>query len=160
VHNLCTENHVIPDPLLTDLGHEQCRTLRDTFPRHANIDLVTASPLRRTLYTALESFEPVLKAKPDLKVIALPDIQEISDVPCDTGSEPSVLKEEFKSNVDLDLVQEGWNNKVCFFLAYRISPRVNERINTVLTDSSNRNPVPTHQPTKPSSSVPAQPAGG
>ncbi|KAJ5959671.1 Histidine phosphatase superfamily clade-1 [Penicillium vulpinum] len=112
LHNLCTENHVIQDPLLTDLGHEQCQTLRENFPRHANIDLVTASPLRRTLYTALESFAPVFESKPDLKIIALPDIQEISDVACDTGSEPSVLKEEFKTGVDLDLVEEGWNNKL------------------------------------------------
>ncbi|KAJ5513539.1 Histidine phosphatase superfamily clade-1 [Penicillium fimorum] len=111
LHNLCTANHVIQDPLLTDLGHEQCRTLRENFPRHANIDLVTASPLRRTLYTALESFAPVFESKPDLKIIALPDIQEISDVACDTGSEPSVLKEEFPTRVDLDLVHDGWNNK-------------------------------------------------
>jgi broad specificity phosphatase PhoE len=73
---------------------------------------VTASPLRRTLYTALESFAPVFESNPDLKIIALPDIQETSDVPCDTGSDPSILKEEFKTGVDLDLVQDGWNNKV------------------------------------------------
>lgn len=78
---------------------------------------MTASPLRRTLYTALESFAPVFESKPDLKIIALPDIQETSDVPCDTGSEPSALKEEFKTGVDLDLVEEGWNNKVCFSLS-------------------------------------------
>lgn len=112
--------------MLTDLGHEQCQKLRETFPRHANIDLVTASPLRRTLYTALESFEPVFQAKPDLKVIALPDIQETSDVACDTGSDPSVLKAEFKERVDLDLVQDGWNNKVCvpFGLRLGIFPTV------------------------------------
>lgn len=74
---------------------------------------MTASPLRRTLYTALESFGPVFETKPDLKIIALPDLQETSDVACDTGSDPSALKEEFKSHVDLDLVQDGWNNKVC-----------------------------------------------
>lgn len=77
---------------------------------------MTASPLRRTLYTALESFTPVFEAKPDLKIIALPDIQETSDVACDTGSDPSVLKEEFTSGVDLDLVRDGWNNKVLLFL--------------------------------------------
>lgn len=63
-----------------------------------------------------------MKAKPDLKVIALPDIQEISDVACDTGSEPSVLKEEFKSAVDLDLVQIGWNDKVCSLITRRFMP--------------------------------------
>ncbi|KAI2733984.1 hypothetical protein DTO012A8_10089 [Penicillium roqueforti] len=81
LHNVCTANHIIQDPVLTELGHEQCRKLRESFPRHANIDLVTASPLRRTIYTALESFAPVFESKPDLKIIALPDIQETSDVP-------------------------------------------------------------------------------
>lgn len=112
IHNLCTANHVIPDPVLTDLGHEQCRKLRESFPGHANVDLVTASPLRRTIYTALEGFEPVFKAHPKMQLIALPDIQETSDVACDTGSDPQVLREEFAGkNVDLGLVHEGWNNK-------------------------------------------------
>ncbi|RAH67232.1 uncharacterized protein BO66DRAFT_355443 [Aspergillus aculeatinus CBS 121060] len=114
VHNLCTANHVIHDPLLTDLGNEQCSTLRDTFPRHEHIDLVTASPLRRTIYTALQSFEPVFKTRPGLEVIALPDAQETSDVACDTGSDPDVLRkemEEKKLPVDLSLVYEGWNVK-------------------------------------------------
>lgn len=115
VHNLSTANHVIPDPLLTDLGHEQCRKLRDDFPNHANVELVTASPLRRTIYTALESFGPAFEAHPDMKLIALPDVQETSDVACDTGSEPHALREEFAGkNVDLDLVHEGWNRKVCW----------------------------------------------
>ena len=113
-HNLNTANHVIPDPLLTDLGHEQCRRLRGTFPHHDRIELVTASPLRRTIYTALESFEPVFQASPDMKLIALPDVQETSDVPCDTGSNPETLRQEFAGkNVDLSMVHEAWNNKVC-----------------------------------------------
>ncbi|KAJ5173096.1 phosphoglycerate mutase family protein [Penicillium capsulatum] len=112
IHNLNTANHVIPDPLLTDLGHEQCQKLRDNFPYHAQIDLVTASPLRRTIYTALEAFEPVFQAHKDMQLIALPDAQETSDVPCDTGSDPEVLRQEFAGkNVNIDLVQNGWNNK-------------------------------------------------
>ncbi|KAJ5460861.1 uncharacterized protein N7458_002413 [Penicillium daleae] len=112
LHNLCTANHVIQDPLLTVRGHEQCAKLQKSFPNHAQIDLVTASPLRRTIYTALESFGPVFESHPDMKLIALPDTQETSDVPCDTGSEPAVLQEEFAGKpVDLELVHEGWNNK-------------------------------------------------
>ncbi|EPS34072.1 hypothetical protein POX_a00947 [Penicillium oxalicum] len=112
VHNLCTANHVIHDPLLTNLGHEQCAQLEKTFPRHAQVDLVTASPLRRTLYTALESFAPVFEAHPDMKLIALPDAQETSDVPCDTGSDAEVLEKEFAGKpVDLGLLHDGWNVK-------------------------------------------------
>ncbi|KAL4953298.1 histidine phosphatase superfamily [Aspergillus filifer] len=114
VHNLCTENHIIPDPSLTDLGNEQCTKLRDAFPRHDMIELVVASPLRRTMYTALQSFEPVFKANPSMKLILLPDIQETSDVPCDTGSDPADLRREIEENklpVDASLVAEGWNVK-------------------------------------------------
>ncbi|KAL4941812.1 hypothetical protein BDV06DRAFT_173053 [Aspergillus oleicola] len=114
VHNLCTENHIIPDPSLTDLGNEQCTKLRNAFPRHDKIELVVASPLRRTMYTALQSFEPVFKANPGLKLILLPDIQETSDVPCDTGSDPKDLRREIEENnlpVDASLVEDGWNVK-------------------------------------------------
>ncbi|KAL4785271.1 histidine phosphatase superfamily [Aspergillus varians] len=114
LHNLCTENHVIPDPLLTDLGNEQCEKLRDSFPRHDQIDLIVASPLRRTMYTALQSFEPVFKANPDLKLILLPDIQETSDVACDTGTDPELLRKEIEEKnlpVDASLVVDGWNVK-------------------------------------------------
>lgn len=115
-HNLCTENHVIRDPLLTDLGNEQCRKLSENFPFHDKIDLVTASPLRRTIYTALQSFGPVFEAHKDTKLLLLPDVQETSDVPCDTGSDPVDLRKEIEENglpVDPSLVHEGWNNKVC-----------------------------------------------
>ncbi|KAF9888655.1 hypothetical protein FE257_008413 [Aspergillus nanangensis] len=114
VHNLKVENHVIHDPLLTDLGNEQCRKLRDAFPRHAQVNLVTASPLRRTIYTAIQSFQPVFNAHSDMKMILLPDAQETSDVPCDTGSDPAVLRKEMEANhvpVDMEYVHDGWNNK-------------------------------------------------
>jgi len=48
--------------------------------------------------------------------MALPELQETSDLPCDTGSDPPKLKEEFasgkwKGTVDLELVKDGWNDK-------------------------------------------------
>ncbi|KAH1691129.1 hypothetical protein KXV95_005950 [Aspergillus fumigatus] len=114
VHNLSTANHVIHDPSLTDLGNEQCRILRDNFPFHDRIELITASPLRRTIYTAYQSFQPVLEKHKDMKIVLLPDVQETSDVPCDTGSDPEVLRKEMEEQeipVDMSLVQEGWNSK-------------------------------------------------
>ncbi len=50
------------------------------------------------------------------QVIALPELQETSDLPCDTGSDPAKLQEEYgtgkwKGTVDLSLVSEGWNDK-------------------------------------------------
>ena len=46
-------------------------------------------------------------------VLALPELQETSDLPCDTGTDPDKLKEEFGpgGKVQLHLVTEGWNSK-------------------------------------------------
>lgn len=53
-----------------------------------------------------------------MKLVALPDVQETSDVPCDTGSDPEVLEREFVEKrlpVDLGLLRDGWNNKFVRF---------------------------------------------
>ncbi|KAI1907397.1 hypothetical protein LOZ12_005148 [Ophidiomyces ophidiicola] len=112
-HNLNHANHILPDPLLTPHGETQCRNLLINFPFHSDVELIVASPLRRTIYTALLAFEVPLREK-GLKVIALPEIQETSDVPCDIGSDLEALEREVRENdlpVDLSLVTEGWNNK-------------------------------------------------
>jgi hypothetical protein len=59
----------------------------------------------------------VLEKHKDMKIVLLPDVQETSDVPCDTGSDPEVLQKEMEEKgipVDMSLVQDGWNSKVCF----------------------------------------------
>lgn len=99
------------DPLLTPYGEEQCRTLRKDFLYMQSIDLVVASPMKRTIYTALIAMEPVLEEK-NLKVIAMPELQETSDLPCDTGSKPEELTKLFEGKpVDLELVRPGWDSK-------------------------------------------------
>lgn len=119
-HNLNAANHSLPDPDLTPLGESQCATLSKVFPTAScfssppKITHLVASPLRRTLYTCLLSFPGEVER--GLVVKALPELQETSGLPCDTGSEPAKLKEEFGSGrfagtVDLELVKEGWNNK-------------------------------------------------
>ena len=114
-HNLNTANHKIPDPSLTPLGESQCATLARTFPHNDRITHLVASPLRRTLYTCLLSF-PAVVAR-GCKIVALPELQETSDLPCDTGSPREKLEEEFdadgaaKGVVDLRLVEDGWNSK-------------------------------------------------
>lgn len=110
-HNLSVANHSMHDPLLTQLGAEQCKRLQKDFPSMKDVDLVVASPLKRTIYTALIGFEPAIREK-GLTVIALPELQETSDLPCDTGSAPEDLAKEFGGNpVDLDMVKPGWNSK-------------------------------------------------
>jgi broad specificity phosphatase PhoE len=111
LHNLCNENTKIHDPDLTPLGEQQCAELQKHFPHHQGVDLIVSSPIRRTLYTALLSFDNDIKTK-KLTIVALPELQETSDLPCDTGSTPAQLANEFASyNIDFAHVQEGWNIK-------------------------------------------------
>lgn len=110
-HNLTPDNHKLHDPALTALGKQQCAELHSAFPHHDRITHVVASPIKRTLWTALLAFGPVLAQK-NLKVIALPEIQETSDLPCDTGSDLAELEREFAGQpVDFSRVEDGWNSK-------------------------------------------------
>lgn len=66
--------------------------------------------MRRTLRTCLLGFSSAVDA--GKRVIAQPEIQEVSSLPCDIGSAPELLVEEFGSEkVDFGLVKEGWNDK-------------------------------------------------
>lgn len=113
-HNLNAANERLPDPDLTPRGEAQCRTLSKTFPSPENITHLVASPLRRTLYTCLLSF-PTAVAR-GLKVLAVPELQEVSGQPCNVGSAPSAVEAEFGTDqfagvVDLSRVHDGWNSK-------------------------------------------------
>ena len=67
--------------------------------------------MKRTLNTALLGFGQDIDQK-GLKIIALPELQETSDLPCDTGSAPEELAKEFEGKpVDFQLVHPDWNVK-------------------------------------------------
>jgi broad specificity phosphatase PhoE len=59
--NLLIEDFNIPDPVLSKKGEQQCRALRDHLrakqPLAQKIELIVASPLRRTLQTAQLSLD-------------------------------------------------------------------------------------------------------
>lgn len=96
--------------MLTPYGEVQCRELSHDFPYHNNIDLLVCSPLRRTIYTTLLAFGSEVER--GIKIIALPELQETSDIPCDTGSDVVILKQEMEGKaVDLSLLHEDWNSK-------------------------------------------------
>ncbi|KAF2257565.1 phosphoglycerate mutase [Lojkania enalia] len=110
LHNILPANHDLQDPLLTLFGEQQCHDIAATIPFHDQIELVVTSPPRRTIRTALLGFAPEVTR--GVQVLALPLLQEASTLPCDTGSELGIIKEEFKdSAVDFSLVQEGWHLK-------------------------------------------------
>lgn len=71
--------------------------------------------MRRAIYTGLESFNAVFEKVHTPKLIALPDLQELSDFPCDIGTEVEDLQKEVEEAnlpVDLSFVEEGWTEKV------------------------------------------------
>lgn len=62
------------------------------------------------MYTTLLSFKP--ETDRGLKVIALPELQEVGDYPCDTGSDVEVLRKELTDQpVDLSYIPDDWNSK-------------------------------------------------
>ncbi|KAK0629088.1 histidine phosphatase superfamily [Bombardia bombarda] len=112
-HNLSAANHQIQDPDLTPLGEQQCAALCAGFPLHEKVTQLVASPMRRTINTCLLSFAPVV-ARGGLPVVLLPELQEVSNYPCDTGSHPDKLVEEFGDKVDVGRVRAAawdWTDK-------------------------------------------------
>ncbi|CAI7606232.1 unnamed protein product [Penicillium manginii] len=111
VHNLSHANHNLPDPELTPLGEEQARELGAKFHSLENIELIVSSPLRRTIQTALLAFASQVRDG-GLQVVAWPDVQEASDLVCDTGSDLRDIEQQFnQSPVDFSLVAPGWHIK-------------------------------------------------
>lgn len=107
-HNVNVENETMHDPELTPTGVQQCRDLRAQFPHHDKLTKLIASPMTRTLNTAIHSF-----GRDDLYPIkALDVLQELSDLPSDTGSSPAKLKEVFGDKADLSQVREEWTQKM------------------------------------------------
>jgi hypothetical protein len=84
-----------------------------------------ASPLTRAIETAVLGFEPALK-KDYVNLLLVPQAQEISDKPCDTGLEREELESEMErilvaadgeasfdlSRIDYGILEPGWNSKV------------------------------------------------
>ncbi|KAB2571557.1 Histidine phosphatase superfamily clade-1 [Lasiodiplodia theobromae] len=118
LHNV-DKDYSIPDPVLSQLGLQQCTELRDHLrqgkerPQVSELaeraELIVVSPMRRTLQTALLGLDWLVEKGVPLR----PDAgwQENSDKPCDTGSPVSVLQKEFPS-VDFQTVDPIYPEKV------------------------------------------------
>lgn len=74
------------------------------------VDLLLASPMRRTIQTALTAFSPVVER--GLRVLAVPSAQEATAENSDVGSDVETIKGWFGDRVDLSLLKPGWNDKV------------------------------------------------
>lgn len=101
LHNVDHE-YSLPDPVLTKLGESQCATLPTRLRTHqSNLpapSIIFTSPLKRTIQTTLIGLKPWLDSA---KVVALPELQETSGMPCDTGSPVEEL-EKIWGNGEVD----------------------------------------------------------
>jgi broad specificity phosphatase PhoE len=114
VHN----NFNLPDPALTENGMDQAEELGRTFPFPSSVGVVITSPLRRTIQTTLLAFPNILDeryyaessgkgVRGGADLILEPDLQETSDLPCNTGSSPHELKSWFP-DLNFDSLPEKW----------------------------------------------------
>ncbi|KAK0704636.1 phosphoglycerate mutase family protein [Lasiosphaeris hirsuta] len=108
-HNV-TKDFTLRDPGLTPLGHTQAAALATTFPALDTVAVILASPLTRTIETALAAFGGLLADPEDVRVILDPNLQERSDLPCDTGSAPADLSARFPA-LDFGDLGDEWYRK-------------------------------------------------
>jgi len=102
------------DTCLTPLGETQCHQLLKEFPPEPPVDLLVSSPLKRTIQTTLLGFKKQVES--GVKVELLAELQEATDLPCDTGSSRDVLeKEELFKRLDFSGLPDDWTSKVSYF---------------------------------------------
>jgi broad specificity phosphatase PhoE len=121
-HNVSKDfNH--RDPGLTETGFAQAAALATTFPSLSSIGVILSSPLTRAIETALAGFGTIFSkeeqgAAAAAKLILDPDLQERSDLPCDTGSDVAVLETRFPGLDYSPLSGEGsWHAKTGAYTA-------------------------------------------
>jgi broad specificity phosphatase PhoE len=109
------------DPPLTSLGLQQAHQLSHTLPDPSSVAIILCSPLRRAIQTTLAGFSEILdkryfaenstKGVIDGAILLMePDLQERSDLPCDTGSPADELTEAFP-RLDFDGLDDSWPAK-------------------------------------------------
>ncbi|THW37462.1 hypothetical protein D6D22_07177 [Aureobasidium pullulans] len=103
------KNELLHDPDLTLAGVANCKQFASSFPEYIRLDLICSSPMRRAIQTAKYCFPSQLER--DGPLLLVPLAQENTDLPCDTGSNPAALMQEFGNLVDASMVEEGWNSK-------------------------------------------------
>lgn len=106
------------DPSLTELGQSQASALAQSFPALSSVAVVLTSPLARAVQTTLGAFGSIIDKQfigdsgidAGARLILDPDLQERSDLPCDTGSDRELLEARFPS-LDFSVLRDGWHAK-------------------------------------------------
>ncbi|KAL9945953.1 hypothetical protein D7B24_004793 [Verticillium nonalfalfae] len=140
-HNI-SKDFTIRDPPLTTVGKAQASTLAATLPEIASIAVVITSPLTRTLQTTIAGFPHLARGGEagGAQLIIDPDLQERSNLPCDTGSERAELEKAFP-HLDLGHLGEDWLVKEGLYAAddgavAKRAQRFRDRLHDIVTSLS------------------------
>jgi len=107
VHN--SQNDIaLRDPQLTENGKAQAEQIMATYQFLNRPTLILVSPLQRAIQTALYAFHPsfnkqgkeVSRLEQIPRIVALPQLQEVTENPCDTGTCLEFLKRTYGSYVE------------------------------------------------------------
>jgi len=112
LHNALKDNF-IRDPALTEKGVAQSRELCNTYKYRYQVAHVISSPMRRAIQTTIHGFEPLFfTGENRMRIVLVPELQESSARPSDTGSPAEELEYEFGDDlVDTCFLSDGWWNK-------------------------------------------------
>lgn len=103
-HNLYHDYQTYIDPVLTDLGKNQCLAVRGQYPHHNKISHILVSPLFRTIETGFHCFKPAVDR--GIKMIAMPQVTENEPDGCNRGHTGEEIIEWAKSTFGGDFLDE------------------------------------------------------
>ncbi|KAI0446268.1 phosphoglycerate mutase family protein-like protein [Xylaria telfairii] len=96
------------DPKLTERGHKQCQTLAAELAELGEIEVVVASPLQRSIQTALAAFKTYTQSKRIMLLAELQEVQARSDI----GSSLDDLANQYGyERLDYSNIPYNWTNK-------------------------------------------------
>ena len=106
-HNI--KGSQVRDPGLTARGRRQARRLAAAYPYRDRVARIVASPMRRTIETALAAFAPAddgdgegaAGAQSRITLALLPELQEVNASPSSTGSPVRTLMRTYGDAVDV-----------------------------------------------------------
>ncbi|KAI1122874.1 histidine phosphatase superfamily [Nemania abortiva] len=99
----------VHDPELSHVGISECQTLATEMAVLGEITMVIASPMKRTIQTAIAAFPSFTQSK---QIVLHPDLQETGYGMVNTGSSPEELIQRFGTKlIDYRYMTRDWTEK-------------------------------------------------
>ncbi|KAI0972039.1 histidine phosphatase superfamily [Xylaria arbuscula] len=97
------------DPELTELGYQQCKAAAKELESLDKIELILASPLQRTIQTALALFPAYTES--NKRITLLPQLQEVGNTRSDTGNSREYLENKYGAVLEYSFITPDWTEK-------------------------------------------------